>query len=358
MTASDPKTSRIQGEDPFAQHLPWLQRLARSLVLDESRAGDVVQQVLFAALRQKPKSDRDLKPWLASVARKIAFNQRRAEARRIKNEKGASKEREITVEFHPEAMQREMAQILMQFVKGLEEPYRTTIELHFFEGLSQAEVAQRMKLPKATVQSRLRRGLMRLRAKMDKRFASRENWCLPLLPLLGPGDLASGSILGGGASASARPVSWLPRWGVKLAALAMWSKPAATTAALFLLVAIPTAAIVGMRSGNEPATGETGDDSVPAVRAAVLVEDPGENEPEPAIAEAAEPSPEKETAGSVAEASAAKKSGRGQSMGFQNILNPTGKGKLAKEFKMTVGKGGKPTGRVLGDKATAPAKEK
>jgi DNA-directed RNA polymerase specialized sigma24 family protein len=48
-------------------------------------------------------------------------------------------------------------------VDALDEPFRSTIRLRYFDGLSAAEIARRATLPEGTVRWRAKEGLERLR---------------------------------------------------------------------------------------------------------------------------------------------------------------------------------------------------
>ena len=111
------------------------------------------------------------------------------------------------------ALTRERA--LAGLVIELVEPYRSTILLRFFEGLSAAEIAHREGVPPGTVRWRLKRGLDQLRAELDRSHAgSRQAWQLALAPL------GAGAPDGGAATALSAPAA-MPA-----------AMPAATPAAL------------------------------------------------------------------------------------------------------------------------------
>ena len=72
-------------------HRPFVTALARSLVRDESRADDVVQQTLLAAIEKPPEHSGNLKAWLASVTRNLALMRRRGEGRRRRREEAVAR---------------------------------------------------------------------------------------------------------------------------------------------------------------------------------------------------------------------------------------------------------------------------
>ena len=91
-------------------------------------------------------------------------------------------------------MQRE----LVEAVLGLDEPYRTTVLLRFFEELPQREIARRMQTSTGTVNSRLTRALSKLRETIS-RGGGPTAWLRVLFPLLREPATAPAVALGAGA---------------------------------------------------------------------------------------------------------------------------------------------------------------
>ncbi len=72
---------------------------------------------------------------------------------------------------------------LLAHVKELDEPYRSTVLLHYFDGLTPKEVAAGLRVPYATVRTRLHRAIQQLREKMDADHSGdRRAWLVPLVP--------------------------------------------------------------------------------------------------------------------------------------------------------------------------------
>jgi len=167
----------------ITQYQAWLQRLARSLVRDSSRADDVIQNVWLSALHSKAplKKNKDLRPWLKVVTKNVLSQIKRADLRRTARERKDPKpELFIEASF---LQQRETVSILEKIVSELEEPYRSVVRQRFFEDLSIEEIAQKQGIYYDTAKTRLRRALGQLREILDKRYGSREVWTVFFLPL-------------------------------------------------------------------------------------------------------------------------------------------------------------------------------
>lgn len=178
-------------EDLLAQS-SWLRRLARSLVAGEDAAEDLVQETWLAALRHPP-ADGPARPWLARVARRLAANFRRGEARRRTHETAASAIESADPRSAAEVL--DMQRVLVEAVLRLSEPLRTTVTLRYVQGLDSPAIGRRQGVPAGTVRWRLKRALELLRADLDQRSGGeRERWLAALAPWIGePGALAGGA---------------------------------------------------------------------------------------------------------------------------------------------------------------------
>jgi len=68
---------------------------------------------------------------------------------------------------------------------SLDEPYRSVVLLSVFDDLSTKRIAKRLGRPRNTIQTQLRRGLEKLRERLDRSYGDRRSWGLALLPLAG-----------------------------------------------------------------------------------------------------------------------------------------------------------------------------
>ena len=151
--------------DQLLAHRDFVMRLACHLLRDTHEAEDLAQDTMVAAL-DAPEPPRRMRPWLASVARRLAMRHRRREARRVRRER-ASARSGATSSTEQVAARLEMQRRLVEAVGSLAEPYRTVVVLRFYEGLKPREIARRLGVPVETVRTRIRRGLTLLRRVRD-----------------------------------------------------------------------------------------------------------------------------------------------------------------------------------------------
>jgi RNA polymerase sigma-70 factor (ECF subfamily) len=162
-------------------HAGWMHALAARLLADPTAADDVVQDAWIAALRYAPSTEKPLEPWLARAVRNFAWKRRRSDVRRAEHEqRAATPEPVVTPDHTAERIERQ--RVLVDAVAALDEPFRTTLVLHYFEGQTSAEIARTQRVPAGTVRWRLKRGLDELRARLDARFGSRATWSAMFAP--------------------------------------------------------------------------------------------------------------------------------------------------------------------------------
>lgn len=166
------------------EHAEWVRGLATRLAREDT--DDAVQDVWLAALRSPPDPNRPARPWLARVLQNAARKRFRDESTRRGYETAAV---EADAETSPEALvgRVQLQHLLVELVLGLEEPFRQTLLLRFFEGKSSAEIAEASGVPAGTVRWRLKEGLERVRTALDARHhGDRNAWLLSCAPLLLP----------------------------------------------------------------------------------------------------------------------------------------------------------------------------
>ncbi|MGE0547840.1 MAG: sigma-70 family RNA polymerase sigma factor [Kofleriaceae bacterium] len=166
--------------EQLTAELAWMRRLAYALVKDSDVADDVSHDAWLAAHDAIP-DDRPLRPWLSRVVLNVVRMRSRSHGRRVARETTLP---EPSLMPSPEQLVDRLAlqRALADEVLALAEPYRSTVLLHYFEGLSTTEIAERLAIPAGTVRRRLKVALDELRA----RFAKRDRrGLLALAPLIG-----------------------------------------------------------------------------------------------------------------------------------------------------------------------------
>ena len=176
------RTATVSVEE-LLEHSAWARALARQLVADAATADDLVQDAWLAALVRPPLRGVPVRPWLARVLRNAARMSARTEARRSARERVAARD-EALASTHElvelAARQRELVDALLK----LDEPYRTTLLLRFFEALPPRRIAARLGVSVETVHTRQQRGLRRLRETLEQTHGGdRSAWLAALLPL-------------------------------------------------------------------------------------------------------------------------------------------------------------------------------
>jgi len=158
----------------------WIRSLARHLVTSHSDAEDVAQDAWVAALRNPPHKPGAIPGWLTRVVRRIAWTRQHTEDQRRQREQTVAKPDFAEVRRNEAARHR-----VATAVFALEEPYHSAIYYRYFENLPPREIAKRLNVTVVAVETRLRRGLQKLRARLDRDFGDRKTWCTALLPLTG-----------------------------------------------------------------------------------------------------------------------------------------------------------------------------
>ncbi|MEM7305332.1 MAG: sigma-70 family RNA polymerase sigma factor [Planctomycetota bacterium] len=189
MTITDPPTSHL---DELLAHRDFVRALARRLVRDANDAEDLEQDTWIAAIRRPPAHRQSLRGWLSRVVRNTASNARVAAERRVRREAALPDRRRSRT---PEelAAARGSRAALKGSLAELPEIYREVLLLRFFQGLAPREIAERLALSPETVQTRLKRGLARMRDKLDAEFeGGRRGWYQGLLPWFGAAEVGAG----------------------------------------------------------------------------------------------------------------------------------------------------------------------
>ncbi|HEY4182175.1 MAG TPA: sigma-70 family RNA polymerase sigma factor [Kofleriaceae bacterium] len=167
--------------DELMAEMTWVRRLARGLVGQEA-GDDIAQDAYLVASERAPGDGRPLRPWLHRVVTNLVRMRHRSAVRRDAREKRTETDSVPTPDELLERVATHRA--LADAVLELREPYRSTIVLHYVEGLTSADIARRLGISSATVRQRLKHALDRLRESLAQRTdPPTKGWLAALIPL-------------------------------------------------------------------------------------------------------------------------------------------------------------------------------
>jgi RNA polymerase sigma-70 factor, ECF subfamily len=192
----DPSSTRDSVAAMIAAEGDWLRRVARRLV-DETNADDLAQEVWLTCLHAPPQTD-SARPWLQTVATNHLRDTWRSDQRRARREDVASTSHLPSAESPEDAAaSRQLRTLLLLEIEALADIYREILVLRFFEDRSTPEIARILGLPPGTVRRRLKEGVDRLRASLDRQHGGRHAWMRAIVPFA--------AAPAGGTSAPAAP---------------------------------------------------------------------------------------------------------------------------------------------------------
>jgi RNA polymerase sigma-70 factor (ECF subfamily) len=146
--------------------------LALRIVRDQGEAEDLVQEVFSQVWQQASRyseSRGNVIAWMLTLTRSRAIDRLRRRSARPYHSGDGPAVTEIADTAPPVDEQLAWAGRAVQIRGALDALpllQRMAIELAFYEGLTHAEVAERLELPLGTVKTRIRQGLLKLRDRL------------------------------------------------------------------------------------------------------------------------------------------------------------------------------------------------
>ncbi len=151
---------------------PLLHSVARRIVTDPDDAEEVVEEAFWQAWRQAGRYEAGrggVSTWLTMIVRSRALDRVRARGR-IREERWAElpepspgESESVPVAPDASAEQDEQRRLIAAAVAQLPAEQRETVELAYFRGLSQSEIAAALGQPLGTIKTRARLALQKLR---------------------------------------------------------------------------------------------------------------------------------------------------------------------------------------------------
>jgi RNA polymerase sigma-70 factor (ECF subfamily) len=175
--------ARLQRRDPqaLAELYDRYGKMAYSLVLrvvrDQAIAEDLVQETFLRVWNRVHSIDSEkgaLGPWLLAVARNRAIDYLRSSAGRERNavELDETDHAPLYCEMEAGILLSDQARRVKVAMDKLAPNQRTVMELAYFEGLSQSEMAARMGQPLGTIKTWVRAALQSLRDELGVAVSS------------------------------------------------------------------------------------------------------------------------------------------------------------------------------------------
>ena len=154
----------------YDRHARSIYSLAVRIVRDQADAEDIVQEVFSQAWRQANRYDAargNVAAWLLTLTRSRAID--RLRGRRTRPWETSEGNSPLTLPdagLGPDALAASAEQVglVRAALQALPLVERLALELAYFEGHTHTEIAARLELPLGTVKTRIRQGLLRLRA--------------------------------------------------------------------------------------------------------------------------------------------------------------------------------------------------
>lgn len=151
----------------YGRHTPLLYSVALRILKSPADAEDVLQEAWLQVWKRAGSFDPkrgSAVAWLLTVARTRAIDRYRSKASRGRAESSVDPE-PLTPPVDPSATagRSQLRDRVRQAFEQLSPEQRRVLEIAYFQGLSQTEIAELVKAPLGTVKSWTRQGLTRLR---------------------------------------------------------------------------------------------------------------------------------------------------------------------------------------------------
>jgi RNA polymerase sigma factor (sigma-70 family) len=164
----------------YQRYSRLLYSLAYRIVGDLRVAEDLVQEVFLAVWQHAPSyapQSGSVPGWMTSIMRHRAFDHLRRMHRHHTSQEVSWEEDEQDAstgspDLWDEAWRSVQGALLRECLLRLQPEQRAVIEMAYFEGRTQREIASACQIPLGTVKARIRLGLLHLKRELEKRGMS------------------------------------------------------------------------------------------------------------------------------------------------------------------------------------------
>ncbi|MGD1074342.1 MAG: sigma-70 family RNA polymerase sigma factor [Bryobacteraceae bacterium] len=165
---------RLQRRDPQAlaelydRYGQMVFRLILRMVRDNGAAEDLVQETFLRVWNRVGGFDSDrgaVGPWLLAVARNRAIDYLRSKGHRTEStiDLNETEHPALFADLPTDVFHFDLVRQVKRALEQLDSQAREAIELAYFEGMSQSEIAARMGQPLGTIKTWMRRALQQMR---------------------------------------------------------------------------------------------------------------------------------------------------------------------------------------------------
>ena len=142
----------------------------------QSEAEEVLQDVFVSAWDNAHKFDpkkAKVFTWLMTIARNKAIDRVRSKAYKVQQASSGDEFDKIesaTISPLNSQLAKDNASVIKEALNGLPEDQKKVIQLSYYEGQSQSQVAETLGIPLGTVKTRMRLGMMKLTEELKNRL--------------------------------------------------------------------------------------------------------------------------------------------------------------------------------------------
>lgn len=151
----------------YDRHAGLVYGLALKILGNPQEAEDLTQDVFFHLARASTyePSRGALRTFLAILTRSRAIDKvrSRSKAREFLGQLQNSQEQDVTDSVFAQVSRKEQSEEVRAALAQLSDEQQQILQMAYYDGLSQSEIAARLKIPLGTVKARARRGLLKLR---------------------------------------------------------------------------------------------------------------------------------------------------------------------------------------------------